>query len=286
MAEVVYGSEIAKQIRAGLKEEIDQLREENKRIPKLVVVLVGDNQASLSYVKGKEKACHEVGMENELMKLSASISEEELLDEVKKLNEDPCVDGILVQLPLPSHIDEHKVLLAIDPKKDVDGFHPYNLGMMLLQEDTFISCTPKGIMRILETIGLDDLSGKTAVVIGRSNIVGKPVAQLLMNKNATVTVCHSRTKDIEKVTSQADIVIASVGKARLVKASWIKKGAVVIDVGINRDEHHKMCGDVDFEDVKEKASYITPVPKGVGPMTIAMLLENTLESYHKRENNK
>lgn len=286
MAEVVYGSEIAKEVKANLKEEIRFIKETGKRSPKLVVVLVGDNQASLSYVKGKEKACYEVGMESELITLSTQTSEIELLSLIEQLNKDVMVDGILVQLPLPKHIDEHKILFAISPDKDVDGFHPYNIGKLMLQEDTFISCTPKGILRILETIGLDDLSGKQAVVIGRSNIVGKPVAQLLLNKNATVTICHSKTKNIESITSQADIVIASVGKARLITKDWIKKGAIVIDVGINRDENGKLCGDVDFDDVKDKASYITPVPKGVGPMTIAMLMENTLESYHKREQKK
>lgn len=284
MGTIVYGSEIANEIKANLKTKIDTLRENGKRIPKLVVVLVGNNQASLSYVTGKEKACHAIGMENTLLTMPEETSEKELLDTVLRLNEDPTVDGILVQLPLPKHMDEHKVLFAIDPTKDVDGFHPYNIGKLLLQEDTFISCTPKGIIRILETIGYDDLSGKTAVVIGRSNIVGKPVAQLLLQKNATVTICHSKTNHIEQITSQADILIASVGKAKLVGANWVKPGAVVIDVGINRDENNKMCGDVDFLDVVDKVSYITPVPKGVGPMTIAMLLENTLQSYTKREN--
>ncbi|MEG0273804.1 MAG: bifunctional methylenetetrahydrofolate dehydrogenase/methenyltetrahydrofolate cyclohydrolase FolD [Longicatena sp.] len=283
MAEIVYGSEIAKDVKSKLKLEIDRLKEEGKRVPKLVVILVGDNQASISYVTGKEKACYEIGMENELLRLPQDTSEEALLELIESLNSDSKVDGILVQLPLPSQIREEEVLLAIRPDKDVDGFHPYNVGKLMLQEDTFVSCTPKGIIRILETIGFDDLSGKSAVVIGRSNIVGKPVAQLLMNKNATVTICHSRTKDIESVTSKADIVVAAIGKAKMITKNWIKDGAVVIDVGINRDENNKMCGDVDFEDVKEKASYITPVPKGVGPMTIAMLMENTLESYCKRE---
>lgn len=283
MAQIVYGSEIAKDIKVELKEKINGIKREGKRIPKLVVILVGDNQASISYVTGKKKACQEVGMENELINLSADIREDELLTLIERLNQDASVDGILVQLPLPKHINEQNILLAIDPRKDVDGFHPYNLGKMLLSQDTFISCTPKGIIRMLEVMGFDDLSGKRAVVIGRSNIVGKPIAQLLLNKNATVTICHSKTQDIESICSQADIVIVSVGKAKLVKASWIKEGAVVIDVGINRDENNKMCGDVDFEEVKEKAAYITPVPKGVGPMTIAMLLENTLESYWKRE---
>ena len=283
MAEIVYGSEIAKKIKAKLAAKMQALKQEGKRLPKLCVVLVGNHPASLSYVTGKEKACREIGMENDLIRLPQDISEKALLDFIQKLNVDDAVDGILVQLPLPAHIDEHKVLFAIDPAKDVDGFHPISLGKLMLQEDTFISCTPKGIMRILEEIGYDDLSGKKAVVVGRSNIVGKPVAQLLMNKHATVTVCHSRTKNVEEIAAQADILIAAIGKPRYIHASWVKEGAVVIDVGINRDENNKLCGDVNFEAVKEKAAYITPVPKGVGPMTIAMLLENTLEAYEKKE---
>lgn len=283
MAEIVYGSEIAKKIKAKLAAKMQALKQEGKRLPKLCVVLVGNHPASLSYVTGKEKACREIGMENDLIRLPQDISEKALLDFIQKLNVDDAVDGILVQLPLPAHIDEHKVLFAIDPAKDVDGFHPISLGKLMLQEDTFISCTPKGIISILEEIGYDDLSGKKAVVVGRSNIVGKPVAQLLMNKHATVTVCHSRTKNVEEIAAQADILIAAIGKPRYIHASWVKEGAVVIDVGINRDENNKLCGDVDFEAVKEKAAYITPVPKGVGPMTIAMLLENTLEAYEKKE---
>ncbi len=284
MGVVVYGSEIAKKLKLEMTEYIQNLKESGKRLPKLVVVLVGENPASISYVKGKEKACTEIGMENEMVKLPETTTQEELLEVVKSLNEDRSVDGILVQLPLPKQIDEHKILHAIDPSKDVDGFHPYNLGKMMLQEETFISCTPKGIIRILEEIGMSDLSGKHAVVIGRSNIVGKPLVQLLINHNATVSVCHSRTQNIEQVASQADILIVSVGKARLINRNWVKDGAVVIDVGINRDENNKLCGDVDFDDVIDKVSYITPVPKGVGPMTITMLLENTIHSYNLKEN--
>ncbi|MCR0264824.1 bifunctional methylenetetrahydrofolate dehydrogenase/methenyltetrahydrofolate cyclohydrolase FolD [[Clostridium] innocuum] len=280
MGTVLYGSEVAKEIRASLKEQINEIRTAGKRIPKLVVILVGNNTASLSYVSGKEKACREIGMENILLHLKEETTEGELLEEIQRLNEDVSVDGILVQLPLPKHMDEHKILFAIDPKKDVDGFHPYNIGKMMLQEDTYLPCTPKGIMRLLEISGYSDLSGLRAVVIGRSNIVGKPVAQLLLNRNATVTICHSRTKNIEQICASADILIASVGQARIVKADWVKEGAAVIDVGINRVDG-KLCGDVDFEDVKDKTAVITPVPKGVGPMTIAMLLENTLEAYRK-----
>lgn len=286
MGKIIYGNEVAKSVKDALKKDLDRLKQEHKRLPKLVVVLVGNNVASLSYVTGKEKACKEIGMENELLRFEETMREEQLLEVVEQLNQDNSVDGILVQLPLPKHINESKILNAIDPKKDVDGFHPMNIGKLLLQEDGFLSCTPKGILRLLESIGMKDLSGKKAVVIGRSNIVGKPVAQLLLNRHATVTICHSRTEHIEEITSQADILIVSVGSPRLVKANWVKEGAVVIDVGINRDKNQKLCGDVDFEDVKEKASYITPVPKGVGPMTIAMLLENTWESYYKREGKK
>lgn len=286
MGKIIYGNEVAKTVKDDLKKDLDRLKKEGKRLPKLVVVLVGNNVASVSYVTGKEKACKEIGMENELLRFEENIREEKLLEVVENLNKDDSVDGILVQLPLPKHIDESKVLQAIDPEKDVDGFHPVNVGKLLLQEDGFLSCTPKGILRLLESIGMSDLSGKKAVVIGRSNIVGKPVAQLLLNKHATVTICHSRTEHIEEITSQADILIVSVGSPRLVKANWIKEGAIVIDVGINRDEHNKLCGDVDFQEVEPKTSYITPVPKGVGPMTIAMLLENTWESYYKREGKK
>lgn len=283
MATVIYGSELSKQIKEHLKEEIDSLRAEGKRIPKLVVILVGNHQASISYVTGKEKACQAIGMENELMRLEEGISEEALLRVVEELNQDASVDGILVQLPLPNHMDEHHILHAIDPSKDVDGFHPMSVGKLMLGEETFVSCTPKGIMRMLSSIGMEDLSGKRAVVLGRSNIVGKPIATLLLAANATVTICHSKTKDIEQIAASADILVAAIGKAKLVKRNWIKKGAVVIDVGINRDENNKMCGDVDFDDVLDTCGYITPVPKGVGPMTIAMLLENTLESYRNKE---
>ncbi len=279
MGTVVYGSEIALKVKSELKAKVAKLKEEGKRLPKLVVILVGNNPASLSYVSGKEKACLEIGMENDLIKLPAETSEEQLLKLIDELNKDEHVDGILVQLPLPKHMDEHKIIHAIDPGKDVDGFHPVNVGKLMLNEDTFVACTPKGIMRILEEIGLKDLSGKEAVVIGRSNIVGKPIGQLLLSANATVTMTHSKTANIEKVCKRADIVIAAVGKARLIDSNWIKEGAVVIDVGINRDENNKLCGDVDFDDVVDHVSYITPVPKGVGPMTIAMLMENTFESY-------
>lgn len=283
MEKVVYGNEIAQNIKDDLKRKMDELKKGNQRLPHLVVVFVGNDVGSTSYVKGKEKACIAIGMENTTIRYDESVSEEELLNKIDELNKDDTVDGILVQLPLPKHINENKVLFHIDPSKDVDGFHPFNIGKMLIGEETFLPCTPKGIIRILETIGYDDLSGKRAIVIGRSNIVGKPIAQLLLNKNATVTITHSKTVDLEKVCAEADVVIAAVGQPKLIKKSWLKKDAVVIDVGVNRGEDNKLCGDVDFDDCLETVKYITPVPKGVGPMTIAMLLENTLESYYKRE---
>lgn len=279
MGTLIYGNEIAADIKADLKANIEELKQAGKRLPRLVVVLVGENPASQSYVKGKEKACREIGMENELILLKETTTQEELLTVVQQLNEDPNVDGILVQLPLPKQIDEHEILCAIDPTKDVDGFHPCNIGKMMMGSKSFLPCTPKGIMEILRRIGYEDLSGKKAVVIGRSNIVGKPIAQLLLNANATVTVTHSRTKQIKEITKTADILIVAMGQPRKVNADWIKEGAVVIDVGVNRDEQNKLCGDVDFDSVLAHCSYITPVPKGVGPMTIAMLLSNTLEAY-------
>lgn len=282
MGEVLYGSEVAKKRKEALALKLQKLSEEGKRLPHLVVILVGNNPSSISYVTGKEKACIAVGMQNTLIRMDESTSEEELLKEIERLNKDDSVDGILVQLPLPKHIDSNKVLFAIDPNKDVDGFHPFNIGKMMMGVDTFLPCTPKGIVTLLEEMGLDDLSGKKAIVIGRSNIVGKPMAQLLLAKNATVTIAHSRTKDIEKECAQADVVVAAVGVPKLVKADWLKEGAYVIDVGVNRLDTGKLCGDVDFENCKDKCAFITPVPKGVGPMTICMLLENTYEAYLKK----
>lgn len=281
MGTVIYGSEIATEVKAILKTKVEKLAEAGKRLPKLVVILVGDNPASLSYVTGKEKACKAVGMDNELIKLPAQTTQAELEALIQRLNEDEGVDGILVQLPLPKHLNEDAILEKIDPSKDVDGFHPENVGKMMLNKETFLPCTPKGIMVMLAKMGLDDLSGKEAVVIGRSHIVGKPMGQLLLNKNATVTYVHSRTKNIEEVCRRADIVIVAIGRPRFVNKEWIKEGAAVIDVGINRVDG-KLCGDVDFDDVVDHVSYITPVPKGVGPMTIAMLMENTFEAYLRR----
>ena len=285
MATVIYGSEIAKEVKANLKEKVAQLANAGKRLPKLVVILVGDNPASLSYVTGKEKACKEVGMDSDLIKLPAETTQTELEALIQQLNEDDNVDGILVQLPLPKHLDEDAILEKIDPSKDVDGFHPVNVGKMMLNKDTFLPCTPKGITVMLDKMGLSDLSGKEAVVIGRSNIVGKPMGQLLLNRNATVTYVQSRTKDIEAVCRRADVLVVAIGRPRFVTKEWVKEGAAIIDVGINRVDG-KLCGDVDFDDVVDHVSYITPVPKGVGPMTIAMLMENTLEAYGKRTGEK
>lgn len=280
---IIMGNELAAKYKEKMKEEIDELKENNKRLPVLCVILVGDNPASQSYVRSKEKACISIGIENRTIVLPGDISQKELESVVQQQNEDESVDGILVQLPLPKHLDEQAVIDKISPLKDVDGLHPVNAGKLLTGRDGFVPCTPKGVMAMLESIGLDDLSGKNAVVCGRSNLVGKPLALLLQNKNATVTIVHSKTKDIEQVTSKADILIAAIGKEKMIKSNWVKEGAVVIDVGINRMENGKLCGDVDFDDVCDKVEAISPVPKGVGPMTVCMLLSNTLESYKNKE---
>lgn len=278
----IDGKVISTQRKEQLKLKIDQLKKENKRIPKLTVILVGDNQASQVYVRNKERGCQYVGMLSEIIRLDASIQEEELIQVIDQLNKDDTVDGILVQLPLPSHIHEDKILDLIDPTKDVDGFHPSNVAKLLLGQDGLVPCTPQGMMVLLDEIGYD-LTGKEVVVVGRSNIVGKPVSLLCLQRNATVTIAHSRTKDLQKVCQRADVLIAAIGKAKFFTKEYVKDGAVVLDVGINRDENNKLCGDVDYDDVKDIASYITPVPGGVGPMTIAMLLENTFHAYEKRE---
>ena len=265
-----------------LKAKIDLLKQENKRIPQLVVIIVGDNQASHTYVKNKEKGCQYVGMKSKIIRYNASISQDELLVEIHRLNNDCDVDGILVQLPLPDHINAQALINAIDPSKDVDGFHPYNASQLFLGYDCFIPCTPKGLMVLLDEINYD-LTGKEVVIVGRSNIVGKPASILALQRNATVTIAHSKTKNLKEVCQRADVLIAAVGRAKMINEEYIKDGAVVLDVGINRDENNKLCGDVDYDRVKDHASYITPVPGGVGPMTIAMLLENTYEAYMKRE---
>ncbi|ARK31394.1 bifunctional methylenetetrahydrofolate dehydrogenase/methenyltetrahydrofolate cyclohydrolase FolD [Halalkalibacter krulwichiae] len=278
-AVLLNGKELAAKKREQLKKDVEQLKEKNV-IPGLAVILVGEDPASQSYVKAKHKACEQAGIYSELIKKQESISEEELLSEIERLNHDPAIDGILVQLPLPAHISEQAVIEKIAPNKDVDGFHPINIGKMMTGEETFLPCTPYGVVEMLKEAEVE-LSGKHVVVVGRSNIVGKPVGQLLLNENATVTYCHSRTKNLREMTNLADILIVAIGKPKFISAEDVKPGAVVVDVGINRVDG-KLCGDVDFEGVKDQASYITPVPGGVGPMTITMLLENTVQSARKR----
>ncbi|GKV64568.1 MULTISPECIES: bifunctional methylenetetrahydrofolate dehydrogenase/methenyltetrahydrofolate cyclohydrolase FolD [unclassified Sporosarcina] len=282
----IDGKAIGQEIRNELKEQVASLVKQGCQ-PGLAVILVGENPASQTYVKNKEKSSIEAGMKSELIKMPDTVSEEELLNEVEKLNQDDSIDGILVQLPLPKHIDENKVIRAISPEKDVDGFHPMNVGKMLIGQETFLPCTPYGIMQLLERSGIE-IAGKHAVIIGRSNIVGKPMGQLLLQKDATVTYCHSRTKDLKHFTKQADILIVAIGIAKFITGDYIKEGAVVIDVGMNRDENGKLCGDVDYESAEQTAGAITPVPGGVGPMTITMLLKNTVESAEKKlkDNNK
>lgn len=283
MGVVIDGKTLSANIKADLAERVRSLRGEYGRVPVLTVILVGDDPASHSYVRGKIKAAAEVGIESRLVELDASVGEQELLDRVHALNEDDGVDGILVQLPLPKHIDSERVVSAISLEKDVDGFHPLNVARLWLGEPCTLPCTPKGVIRMLDSVGIG-LSGCNAVVVGRSNIVGKPMAKLLLDANATVTVAHSRTRDLAEVTRRADVLIAAVGRARFIGADMIKEDAVVIDVGVNRDETTgKLCGDVDFDACAGKASYITKTPGGVGPMTICMLMENTIECFVKRK---
>lgn len=277
----IEGKEISFKRKEQLKIKIDQLKKEGKRIPKLVVILVGNNSASQTYVKNKEKGCDYVGMLSEVIRLDENVSQEKVVELIQELNKDNTVDGILVQLPLPRHIHEDIILDLIDPKKDVDGFHPDNVARLFLGQKGLVPCTPKGMMVLLEEINYD-LTGKEVVVVGRSNIVGKPSALLCLMKNATVTIAHSKTKSLKEVCQRADVLIAAIGQAKFFDGDYIKEGAVVLDVGMNRDENNKLCGDVDFDDVESKVSYITPVPGGVGPMTIAMLLENTYEAYSQR----
>lgn len=280
---IIWGNELAEEVKSDIRSKVDALKEQGKRLPVLAVVLVGDNPASQSYVRSKANACVSVGMENKTIVMDGNTTQEELLAKVKELNADDGIDGILVQLPLPKHLDADSVIMAIDPSKDVDGLHPVNAGNLLTGREGFVPCTPMGVMYMLKSIGYEDLAGKKAVVCGRSNLVGKPVALLLQNKNATVTIVHSKTSNIEEVSSQADVLVVAMGKEKMVKENWVKEGAVVIDVGINRMANGKLCGDVDFEAVKEKTTAITPVPKGVGPMTVCMLLQNTLTAYQHHE---
>jgi methylenetetrahydrofolate dehydrogenase (NADP+) / methenyltetrahydrofolate cyclohydrolase len=278
-AMLIKGSEISKQIKEELKQEIANIIENNNIMPGLATILVGENEASKVYVGAKEKACKELGIFSERIDLPADTKESDLLALIERLNKEPKIHGILVQLPLPKHINETNVLYAIDPLKDVDGFHPVNIGKMMLGEPCFLPCTPHGILELLKRSNTD-MNGAEVVVVGRSNIVGKPVANMLLQKNggnATVTICHTGTKDIPSHTRRADILVVAVGKPKAITADMVKEGAVVIDVGVNRLETG-LVGDVDFDSVKEKASAITPVPGGVGPMTIVMLMKNTVQS--------
>lgn len=273
---IINGKELAQKIRGELKQEVEQLRKKGI-VPKLAVIMVGDNKASEVYVRNKSKACNELGIEFEEFLRDESTTQEELISLIDELNQRKDIHGILLQSPIPEHLDIREAFNRIDYKKDVDGFHPINVGKLSIGEDSFISCTPYGVIKMLEAYNIP-IEGKRAVVIGRSNIVGKPLVQCLLNKNATVTICHSKTQNIADVVREADIVIAALGKPKFVTADMVKEGAVVIDVGINRNEEGKLVGDVDFENVEKKASYITPVPGGVGPMTIAMLMNNVVKA--------
>lgn len=281
MGNLIDGKKIALQIREEVTKKNEAFVAKYGVKPCLVVILIGNHPASLSYVKSKVKGCEQVGMESRLIQLEETITEEALLVEIEKLNQDAQVDGILVQLPLPKHIAEDKVVNAIDPKKDVDGFHPISIGKMMLGEETFYPCTPYGVLKMLDSIDYD-LTGKNVVVIGRSMIVGKPMAQLCLERNATVTICHSKTKDLNFYTQNADVVIVAVGKPLFLTGDQISPGAIVIDVGINRNAEGKLVGDVDTDSVRAVADYVTPVPGGVGPMTITMLLWNTAIAAERR----
>lgn len=276
MSELMNGKELAEKMQSELALKVKELNERQIN-PGLVVLLVGENPASQVYVRNKERVANQLGIYSKVKRYSQTISEDELLNEIEKYNNDPRFHGILVQLPLPKHIDEEKVLLAIDPKKDVDGFHPLNLGRLFAGNPDKIPCTPYGIMKMFEAYDID-LTGKRAVVIGRSNIVGKPMAQLLLMADATVTIAHSKTKDLPALTREADILVVAIGRGHFVTKDFVKPGAVVVDVGMNRDEDGKLIGDVKFDEVAPLASYITPVPKGVGPMTITMLMAQTVQS--------
>ena len=284
MATIMDGKALSLKLKEQMKQRIAQLKQQGIN-PKLVVVLVGDNSASQVYVRNKHKSCGEVGIESEVITMPEQTTQQELLEVVERLNQDETVDGILVQLPLPKQIDEKTVLRSILPEKDVDGFHPVNVGLLSIGDECFAPATPSGIIAMFQEYGID-IAGKNCVVIGRSNIVGKPMAALLLKNNATVTICHSKTEDLASYTRRADVVIVATGRRHTLTAEMVKEGAVVVDVGMNRNEQGKLCGDVDYEEVKEKASVITPVPGGVGPMTITELLENTIQAaqrHHRAE---
>lgn len=276
---IISGKDLAAELKAQMAADVKNYTAQYGRVPHLVVILVGEDPASVSYVTGKAKDSVEVGFKNTTIRRPADVSEKEILDLIEQLNQDKEVDGILVQLPLPKHISEEKVIAAISKEKDVDGFHPLNVAALWQKQECVLPCTPKGVIKLLDKAGVE-IAGKKAVVIGRSNIVGLPVSKLLLDRNATVTMCHSRTKNLAEVTRQADILVVAIGRPKFVTADMVGEGAAVIDVGVNRDpETGKLCGDVDFEACKEKASVITPVPGGCGPMTRACLMENTIECY-------
>ncbi len=275
MANLIDGKKVSADVKQRVKNETEKLIAEKGITPGLAVVIVGDDPASRVYVNSKKKACTEVGFNSYEYALPGDTTQEELVELVNKLNEDPKVNGILCQLPLPSQIDENAVINTIKAEKDVDAFHPFNVGKIMIGEYAFLPCTPAGVMELIDSTGTE-ISGKNCVVIGRSNIVGKPMAMLLLHRSGTVTICHSKTQNLGEICKNADILVAAVGKANFVTEDMVKEGAVVIDVGMNRLENGKLCGDVDFQNVSRKASYITPVPGGVGPMTIAMLMQNTL----------
>lgn len=277
-AKMLDGAAMALEVEKALKQRVDALREKNV-VPGLCVILVGNDPASQTYVANKEKACARLGIHSQTLRMGAETTQAELEASIERANEDEAIHGILVQLPLPAHLDEHRALALIRPEKDVDGFHAVNMGRLARGEDCVVACTPKGALHMLKAAGVP-IAGKNAVVIGRSNIVGKPMALLLLQENATVTICHSRTENLAEYTRRADILVAAVGKPRFVTADMVKEGAAVLDVGINRVDG-KLCGDVDFEAVKEKAGWISPVPGGVGKMTIAMLMENTVSAAEK-----
>lgn len=279
MATIMDGKALSLKLKEQMKQRIAQLKQQGIS-PKLVVVLVGDNSASQVYVRNKHKSCGEVGIESEVITMPEQTTQQELLEVVERLNQDETVDGILVQLPLPKQIDEKTVLRSILPEKDVDGFHPVNVGLLSIGDECFAPATPSGIIAMFQEYGID-IAGKNCVIIGRSNIVGKPMAALLLKNHATVTICHSKTEDLASYTRRADVVIVATGHRHTLTADMVKEGAVVVDVGMNRNEQGKLCGDVDYEEVKEKASFITPVPGGVGPMTITELLENTIQAAQR-----
>lgn len=276
MAEIISGKIVSEQVKNRVKAEAEKLKEQGVNIG-LAVVIVGNDPASRVYVNSKKKACEYVGFTSYEYALDENITQQELLDLVEVLNNDRKVNGILVQLPLPKHIDENAIINAISPEKDVDAFHPFNVGKIMIGDFAFLPCTPAGVMELIDSTGVE-IAGKSCVVIGRSNIVGKPMAMLLLHRSGTVTICHSKTQNLKEICKNADILVASVGKPNFVTADMVKEGAVVIDVGINRLENGKLCGDVKFDEVSEKAGWITPVPGGVGPMTIAMLMKNTVKA--------